>query len=287
MILSWLLSCCSFLGEESGLTLPSMAVQDQPPHSSPSGASLACWIVDPIDGTTNFVHRLPHACISIALVQDQTPLFGLVYNLITGDLFTAIQGQGAYLNRTQRLYVSKTTQLSSALVATEFGGSEWRYPESIQGLLTRQRQQLTHVPVQGIRCLGSAALTLCYVAAGTFDVYYQYSIHSWDIAAGLCILHEAGGYVSPLIWQMDKGTGEGSTDDTIKGTTAVAIMPRIASLFSMYDRNLLVTATSELQDAFHGLICSHTDTQRLAPLLRSLFPPDSMPRSDKSNLRPM
>lgn len=146
------------------------------------------WIIDPIDGTMNFVHGLPLTCISIALLIDQVPEIGIVYNPILEQLFTACRGQGAYLNGAP-IHVSGEKELRKALVMMEMGTS--RDPEKMKIVL--ENASILTPQVHGIRSLGSAALNMCMVARGGADISFEYGIHAWDIAAGDIIVREAGG----------------------------------------------------------------------------------------------
>ncbi|XP_076656084.1 inositol monophosphatase 1-like [Halictus rubicundus] len=146
------------------------------------------WIIDPIDGTMNFVHSLPHTCISIALVINKVTEIRVVYNPILEQFFTARKGQGAFLNGAP-IRVSGEKELRKALVMMEMGTS--RDPEKMKVVLANAN----NIPAQvhGIRALGSAALNMCMVAMGGADVSFEFGIHAWDIAAGDIIVREAGG----------------------------------------------------------------------------------------------
>ncbi|WP_439813934.1 inositol monophosphatase family protein [Zavarzinia sp. CC-PAN008] len=148
------------------------------------------WIVDPLDGTTNFLHGIPHFCISIALERDGDVIAGVILNPITDELYWTEKGRGAYLNE-RRLRVSGRTALSEALFATgiPFRGKERHKPFLLE-LATIMRE------VAGIRRMGSAALDLAYVAAGRYEGYWECPIQAWDIAAGILMVREAGGYVT-------------------------------------------------------------------------------------------
>lgn len=149
------------------------------------------WIVDPLDGTTNFVHRLPIFCVSLALYRDRQPVVGVCYNPMSDELFTAEAGRGAMRNGVP-IRVGSARQLVDALTVTGFPYRSERM-DLIQGRFFRVVNA-----VQGIRRLGSAALDLCYVACGVFDAYWEEGLHPWDIAAGALIVQEAGGVVSNL-----------------------------------------------------------------------------------------
>ncbi|XP_078042878.1 inositol monophosphatase 1 [Augochlora pura] len=166
-----------FIGEEESSLGAKIELTDAP-----------TWIIDPIDGTMNFVHSLPHTCISIALVINKVTEIGVVYNPILEQFFTARRGQGAFLNGAP-IRVSGEKELRKALVMMEMGTS--RDPEKMKVVL----ENATNLPpqVHGIRALGSAALNMCMVALGGADVSFEFGIHAWDIAAGDIIVREAGG----------------------------------------------------------------------------------------------
>lgn len=148
------------------------------------------WIIDPVDGTTNFVHGLAIFCVSIALEVDGRVDLGVVYDPMADELFTAERGEGARLNG-QRLSVTSRDQLIDALLVTGFPydprGGRPHQVEVFGAFLERSR---------AVRRLGSAALDLCYVAAGRFDAFWEDRLHAWDIAAGELIVTEAGGRVT-------------------------------------------------------------------------------------------
>ena len=149
------------------------------------------WIVDPLDGTTNFLHGLPHFCISIALERAGDIVAGVFYDPIKDELFCGEKGIGSFLND-RRLRVSSRRQLNQALVAT---GTPYGQRSDGRPRYLRQLDSLMD-QVGDIRRMGSAALDLAYVAAGRFDGYWEYGLSAWDIAAGLLLVREAGGYVS-------------------------------------------------------------------------------------------
>lgn len=148
------------------------------------------WIIDPIDGTTNFMHGYPQSCISVALTINKELVIGIVYNPIMNQLFTAKKGQGAFLNG-EPIYASKTEELTQSLLALEL--SHGRHPSRHKQIM-RSFDACVSV-AHGMRTVGSSALTLCYVAMGGLDAYYANYLNSWDIAAGVLILKEAGGTV--------------------------------------------------------------------------------------------
>lgn len=157
------------------------------------------WIIDPIDGTTNFIHGFPHTCVVIGLAVRKEMVLGIVYNPVLEQLFTARKGRGAFLNGRQ-IKVSKVQDISKALVCIEAGYMKIDHLRE----KTVERVQAVARTAQGIRTLGVAALTLCYVALGTVEAYYIEGpgISTWDIAAASLIITEAGGVV------LDRVTGE-------------------------------------------------------------------------------
>jgi myo-inositol-1(or 4)-monophosphatase len=170
------------LGEESGLI-------DEEDIDTKSDFT---WIIDPLDGTTNFIHGVPHFAISIALkVKDQIEV-GVVYDPMRDELFTALRGQGAQMNN-QRIRVSDTPTLDTALIGTGFPSqSPTVFPQYIKGFVAL----FPHVA--GIRRPGAAALDLAYVACGRLDAFWEYNLQDWDIAAGMLLVREAGGQATNL-----------------------------------------------------------------------------------------
>ncbi|KAI4482855.1 hypothetical protein M0804_008708 [Polistes exclamans] len=157
------------------------------------------WIIDPIDGTLNFIHGFPHTCVVVGLAVQKEMVLGIVCNPIHEQLFTARKGQGAYLNG-KRIHVSQVQDISKALLCIEPGFIKIDHLKE----LTVERVQAVASIAQGIRTLGVAALTLCYVALGVVEGYYIEGpgISTWDIAAASLIITEAGGIV------VDRVTGD-------------------------------------------------------------------------------
>jgi myo-inositol-1(or 4)-monophosphatase len=150
------------------------------------------WVVDPLDGTTNFLHSIPHFCISIALVREGTPIAGLIYNPANDEFFTAERGKGAFLNN-HRIRVAVRRRLADAIVCCAL-------PHHGRGDLALFRREMAAIQdkVAGLRRFGAAALDLAYVAAGRFDAYWERGLSAWDFAAGVIIVREAGGFVTDL-----------------------------------------------------------------------------------------
>ena len=150
------------------------------------------WIVDPLDGTSNFLHGIPQFAISIALEREDTIVAGLVYNPANDELFTAERGKGAFLND-QRLRVAARRRLVDAVISCGL-------PHHGMGDLALFRREFAAIQdkVAGLRRFGAAALDLAWVAAGRFDAYWERNISPWDIAAGVLLVREAGGYVTDI-----------------------------------------------------------------------------------------
>jgi myo-inositol-1(or 4)-monophosphatase len=150
------------------------------------------WIVDPLDGTTNFLHGIPHFAVAIALERDGAIIAGLVYNPANEELFIAERGKGAFLND-QRLRVAARKQLNEAIVACGL-------PHYGRGDLALARKEiaLAQQSFAGLRRYGAATLDLAWIAAGRLDAYWERDLSPWDLAAGMIIVREAGGFVSDL-----------------------------------------------------------------------------------------
>ena len=148
------------------------------------------WIVDPLDGTTNFAHELGFFSVSIAFERDGEVVIGVVLNPVNGELFSAMAGEGAFLNN-HPITVSGVISVRESLLATGF---PYNLPPLFNQLQARFSTCLKHA--QGIRRLGSAALDLCYPACGRFDGFWEQDLHPWDTAAGLRIAEEAGARVT-------------------------------------------------------------------------------------------
>ena len=182
-----------FLGEEGG-----RREGDDKSH---------CWIVDPLDGTTNFLHAIPQFAISIALEREGVIVAGVIYNPANEELFVAERGKGAFLND-QRLRVAARRRLADAVVACGL-------PHLGRGDLALFRSELAAIQdkVAGLRRFGAAALDLSWVAAGRFDAFWERDLSPWDIAAGILMVREAGGFASDL----DGGDGIFAKGEIIAG----------------------------------------------------------------------
>jgi myo-inositol-1(or 4)-monophosphatase len=156
------------------------------------GSASSTWFVDPLDGTVNYAHAIPIFSVSIAFAQNGSLLHGVVYDPMRDECFSATAGEGAWLNG-QPLRVSNTQEMVDSLLVTGFPYDLWKSPVNNLEFFGRFARQ-----TQGVRRLGSAALDLCYVAAGRFDGYWELKLQPWDIAAGALICREAGARVTNL-----------------------------------------------------------------------------------------
>lgn len=161
----------AILGEESGML----------------GKSRTVWAIDPLDGTHNYLRGFPHFCVSIAQLENNEPVVGVVYDPLRDELFTASKGDGAFLND-RRMRVSRRDGLGGALLATGFPYRQRRHLDAQFGMT---RALLAEA--EDIRRTGSAALDLAYVAAGRLDGYFEIGLYPWDMAAGCLLVREAGG----------------------------------------------------------------------------------------------
>ncbi len=149
--------------------------------------------IDPIDGTTNFVHKIPFCAISVGVWEDEKPLAAVVYNPILNELFYAQRGKGAFCND-RKISVSDTADLQQSLLSTGFPYTKVERGRDFEWVIDTMKNLL---PVtQDIRRLGAAAIDLCYVANGTFDAFYECNLKPWDVAAGILLVEEAGGKIS-------------------------------------------------------------------------------------------
>jgi len=179
------------LRESLGPLLPQAAFMAE--EGSPGqGLEGLAWVVDPLDGTTNFAHGVPFVATSVALCLNGTPLVGVVNLPLMDELFMAAKGQGARLNG-QPIQVSQVAALESALVATGF---PYRIEEHKAAIL---RQLALAMPAtQGVRRAGAAALDLAFVACGRYDGFFEFALNPWDTAAGVLLVQEAGGAVGVM-----------------------------------------------------------------------------------------
>lgn len=147
------------------------------------------WIIDPLDGTTNFIHGIPTYAISVALYEENQPVIGVVYEINRGEMFFTYKGGAAYLNN-KEIHVSKNGNLSQSLLATGFPYYQFDKQPQYMQLFTEMMQKC-----HGLRRIGSAAVDLAYVACGRFDAFFEYNLNSYDVAAGAYLVQQAGGKV--------------------------------------------------------------------------------------------
>lgn len=173
------------------------------------------WIIDPLDGTTNFIHGAPPVAVSIALVEDNIPVVGVVYEIWLKEAFYAWKGSAAYLNGNE-IKVSETADITDSLIATGFPYHNF---DRMQGFLNTIDYFFNNT--HGVRRLGSAATDLAYVACGRFDGFYEYNLSPWDVAAGALIVKQAGGRVSDF----------NGSDDYLFGKEIVAANSKVFNGF--------------------------------------------------------
>lgn len=162
-------------------------------ESGAQGDSEYQWIIDPLDGTTNFLHGFPQYAVSIALAHKGVLSQAVIYDPVHNDLFTASRGRGAYLND-RRLRVSKRLYLKDALIGTGFPYTDYTHLDTYMAMLRDMMQKTS-----GVRRPGSAALDLAYTAAGRLDGFWEIGLRPWDIAAGCLLVQEAGGLVGDFL----------------------------------------------------------------------------------------
>ena len=169
------------------------------------------WIIDPLDGTTNFIHGLPAYCVSVALAKGNDLQIAVIYDIPHDECFTAIKGQGAWCNE-KPIRVSNAKTMQQSLVATGFPYYDFEklapYLKVLEAIMNNSR---------GLRRMGSAAIDLAYTACGRFDAFFEYNLNAWDVAAGILLVREAGGTVTDF-------TGG---DDCLFGRSLVCGSPAI------------------------------------------------------------
>ncbi len=168
------------------------------------------WIIDPIDGTSNFLHGVPHFAISVGLEHNKEIICGIIYDPIKDEMFAAEKGNGSYLNN-QRMRVSSRSKLEDCMIIT--GGP--RRDSNDRDLALKEYNKFSLKVLVPIRKLGSAALDMAYVAAGRCDGFWQRNLNYWDIAAGIILIKEAGGFVTDF-----NGENEYIQNKTILATNA-------------------------------------------------------------------
>jgi myo-inositol-1(or 4)-monophosphatase len=180
------------LREELQKARPGYGMVSEEQDEDVPGDGIHRWVVDPLDGTTNFLHGIPHWAISIGLVREEEAVAGVVYDPVKDELYWAEKGQGAWLND-RRLRVSGRRRLDEALLATGLAFKGRDKGESFLAELDRAMSETA-----GVRRFGSAALDLAYVAAGRYEGFWERNLGPWDVAAGIVLVREAGGFVSEI-----------------------------------------------------------------------------------------
>lgn len=177
-----------YLIKELGLLLPEAAFFAE--ESGKSGSGAYCWVIDPLDGTTNFAHRIPYFCISVALTHHDKPIMGAIYQPITDEFFYAERGRGSFLNGA-KMNVNPEQDLAKSMVAVGFPyAKNKQFMELLEGI------QRILPETHSFRCYGAVALDLAYVAAGRLDGAFFEGLGWWDVAAGILLIEEAGGRVT-------------------------------------------------------------------------------------------
>jgi myo-inositol-1(or 4)-monophosphatase len=196
--------------------------------STPYGESRFKWIIDPIDGTTNFIHGLPQFAVSIALQVDGVTEQAVIYAPATNDLFVASKGLGAFCNN-RRMRVSKRVGLVDALLATSFP-----VKTAIQARVFGELMLDLNAQTAGVRRMGSAVLDLAYVASGGLDGYYGVGLKPWDIAAGALMVTEAGGLIADALGESDYLT----TGSVVAGCPKIftQLLPRVGPTMAGLDK---------------------------------------------------
>ncbi len=172
------------ISRNTGLVTPDTAPDDGPDHNGP------LWVIDPLDGTTNFAHSYPWFAVSIGYMEEGRCMAGVIYNPVLEEFFCAVTGGGAWLNG-QPIQVSHVKTLDQALLATGFPYTIAQQTDEVMALLKKMLPR-----AQGVRRAGAAALDLAYVACGRLDGFWEINLKPWDTAAGIALLNEAGGRVT-------------------------------------------------------------------------------------------
>jgi len=189
------------LVDKLGRILPEAGFITEEGTSTKKGAKY-CWIIDPLDGTTNFLHGIHPYAISVGLKENDDIVAGVVYEAGGSEVFSAWKNGGAWLNGRQ-IHVSGTRTLSESLIATGFPYNDFSRLDNFMASLTHFCKT-TH----GIRRLGSAAIDLAYVACGRFEAFYEYGLHPWDVVAGILLVREAGGHASDFSGNEKNDSGD-------------------------------------------------------------------------------
>lgn len=189
----------AILGEEGGA------------QKGSRGASRHTWVIDPLDGTSNYLRGFPHWCVSIALCEGGEPLHGVIFDPLRNELFTASRGGGAQVNE-RKLRVAERKDLSGAMIVTGFPPRERARADAQLDCIKQLLKE-----VEDVRRTGSAALDLAYVASGRVDAYFEAGVKPWDIAAGVLMVREAGGRICDF-----RGAATGAMNVTDNGRQIIA-----------------------------------------------------------------
>lgn len=209
-----------FIGEESVAAGEKLELTDSP-----------TWIIDPIDGTVNFVHRFPFVAISIAFAVHKQTEFGIVYSCVEDKMYWAQRGQGAFVNlgasaQDEPLHTSGQEDITKSLVVTEIGAER---DDLALSTMTTNIKNLLKLPIQGIRAVGTAAVDMVLVATGGADAYYHIGMHCWDIAASALIVVEAGGVVLDT-----DGSGFDMMSRKVIAASSLPVAKRIAQVVQAF-----------------------------------------------------
>lgn len=209
-----------FIGEESVAAGEKLELTDSP-----------TWIIDPIDGTVNFVHRFPFVAISIAFAVHKQTEFGIVYSCVEDKMYWAQRGQGAFVNlgasaQDKPLHTSGQEDITKSLVVTEIGAER---DDLALSTMTTNIKNLLKLPIQGIRAVGTAAVDMVLVATGGADAYYHIGMHCWDIAASALIVVEAGGVVLDT-----DGSGFDMMSRKVIAASSLPVAKRIAQVVQAF-----------------------------------------------------
>lgn len=170
---------------------PAHQIRSEEDREPPRDANTWTWSVDPLDGTTNYSRQYPVFCVSLALLSAEEPVAGVVYDPLRDELYAAAQEEGTTLNG-ERVAVSQIQALGDSIIGFEFSSKQRLRESGLARFSQLAARSFT------ARIGGAAALSLCYVAAGRMDVYFHYSLNSWDVAAGMLMVREAGGLVTDM-----------------------------------------------------------------------------------------